>query len=102
MIAAEHDRHGTFVERSQRGLVELQADLRDIADVFLVLVAQLLRFGNWRGQVAFVDDRVAQCGKLLAKPGDAEGGRSHVDAAPAAAEVEGHTDDVDGFHKVRT
>ena len=101
MIAAEDDRHRTLVERSQRGLVELQADLCDIADVLLVLVAQLLRFGNWRGQVPFIDDRVAQCGELLAKPGDAEGGRSHVDAAPAAAEVERDTDDVDGLHKLK-
>src|SRR4029077_19039948 len=93
VIAAEDDRHRTLVERSQRGLVELLADLRDIADVLLVLVAQLLRFGNWRGQVAFVDDGTAQCGELLPKPGDAKGGGSHVDAAAAATEVEGDTDD---------
>src|SRR4029077_1372598 len=102
VIAAEDNWHRPLVERSQRGLVELQADLRDIADVLLVLVAQLLCFGNWRGQVPFVDDRIAQCGELLAKAGDAEGGRSHVDAAPAAAEVEGDTDDVHGLHKVKT
>jgi hypothetical protein len=102
VIAAEHDRHRTFVKRSQRRLVDLLADLRDIADVLLVFVAQLLRFGNRRGQIAFVDDRIAQCGELLTKPGDAEGGWSHVDAAPAAAEVEGDTDDVDCLHKVKS
>ena len=67
-----------------------------------MLVAQLLRLGNRRGQIAFVDDRIAECGELLAKPGDAERGRPHVDAAPAAAEVERDADDVDGFHKVKT
>ena len=36
---------------------------------------------------------------LLAEAGDAERRRPHVDAAPAAAEVEGNADDVDGFHQ---
>ena len=36
---------------------------------------------------------------LLAEAGDAERRRPHVDAAAAAAEVERHADDVDGFHQ---
>ena len=64
-----------------------------------MLVAQFLRFGNRRRQVAFVDDGVAERGDLLAEPGDAERGRPHVDAAPAAAKVERHADDVHRTHK---
>ena len=101
VVAAEHDRHRAFVERRQRRLIHLLADLRDVADVFLALVAQLLRFGNRRREVALVDDRVAERGEPLAEAGDAERGRPHVDAAPAAAEVERHADDVDGLHIAR-
>ena len=98
VIAAEHHWHRPFVERSQRRLIELLADLGDVADVLFALVAQLLRLGNRRWQIAFVDDRVAECGEPFSEPGYAERRRSHVDTAPAAAKVERHADDVDGFH----
>ncbi len=78
-------------------LIELLADLRDVADVFLALVAQLLRFRDRRGEIAFVDDGVAERGDALAEAGDAKRRRPHVDAAPAAAEVERHADDVNGL-----
>ena len=64
---------------------------------FLCSSRSVLRFGNRRRQVALVDDGVAERGDLLAEAGDAERRRPHVDAAPAAAEVERHADDVDRF-----
>ena len=88
--AASRRRRATASAR----LIQLLAHLRDVADVFLALVAQLLRLGNRRGEVAFVDDRVAERGDALAEAGDAKRRRAHVDAAPAAAEIERHADDV--------
>src|SRR5439155_24427344 len=98
VIAAEHHRHRTLVQRSERRLIDLLADLRDVADVLLLLVAQLLRLRNRRREVALVDDGVSETNKPFAEPRDAKRGRAHVDAAPAAPQVEGNADDVYGFH----
>ena len=98
MIAAKHERHRALLQRHERRLIQLLTHFRDVADVFLSLVAPLLRFGNGRRQIAFVDRRVAESGDSLAEAGDAEGGRSHVDAAAVGAEIERHADDVDGTH----
>src|SRR5919202_1695947 len=99
MVAAEHDRHRALFEGSERRLIQLLTDLRDVANVLLVLVAQFLRLRNRRRQIAFVDDAVAERRDALAQAGDAKRRRSHVDAAPAAAKVERHTDDVNRFHE---
>ena len=58
--------------------------------------------GIGAGQIALVDDRVAERRDLLAEAGDAQRRRPHVDAAAAAAEVERDADDVDSFHQVRS
>ena len=50
-------------------------------------------------EVAFVDDGAPERRELLAQARDAEGGRAHVDAAPAAAEIEGYADQVDRSHR---
>ena len=102
MVAAEHERHRPLVERRKRRLIYLLADLGDVADVFLVLVAELLRFGNGRRKIALVDHRVTERRDLLAETGNAQRGRSHVDPPSSAAEVEGYADDVDSLHKVRS
>ncbi len=47
--------------------------------------------------VALVGHVEAERGDALAEAGDAEGRRPHVHAAPAAAEVQRHADDVNGF-----
>ena len=99
VVAAENDRHRPFVERRQRRLIQLLAHPGDVADVLLALVAELLRFGNRRRQIAFVDERAAEGGDAFAESGDPERGRSHVDAAAVAAEIQRHADDVDGFHR---
>ena len=41
VIAAEHERDRALGERRERRLVQLRADLRDVADVFLALVMRL-------------------------------------------------------------
>src|SRR5207247_448220 len=91
-----------LVERREARLVHLLTDLRDVADIFLVLVAQLLRFGNRRRQIASVGDGVAERADALADAGDAERRRPHVDAAPSATEIERHADDVNGLHLILT
>ncbi len=49
-------------------------------------------------EIPIVHDRHAERRQALAEPGNAEGGRPHVDAAAVAAEVERHADDVNGTH----
>ena len=68
---------------------------------FLLRVAGGLDLRDRRDEIAVVDDRHAERGQALAEPGDPERGRSHVDAAAVAAEVERDADDVNGPH-VRT
>ena len=99
VIAAEHDRHRALVQRAERGLIELLTDLGNVADVFLALVAELLRLGNRRGEIAFVDDGVAKRGDALTEAGDPQCRRPHVHAAPVAAQVKRHADDVNDFHR---
>ena len=100
VIAAERDRHRAFGERRERGLEQPLADARDVLHVTLVRIARALRLGNRRRHVALVDDAQAERGELLAEAGDAKRRRPHVGAAPVAAEIERHADDVDGSHAV--
>ena len=77
-------------------VVERLAHARDLVDVLLVLVGRV-GSRNRRRHDRPVDHVRPSAGDLIAESGDAERRRPHVDAAPAAAEVEGHADDVDGF-----
>jgi hypothetical protein len=100
VIAAERDRHRTLGERRQRRLKQTLADARDVLHVSLVRIAGALALGNRRRHVTLVDDAHAELGELLGEPRDAEGRWPHVGAAPVAAEIERHADDVNGFHLV--
>jgi hypothetical protein len=73
VVAAEHQRHRTGLERLQGRLVECLADRCDLPDVLLLPVDLLLRFGNRCWQIAFVDDGAAQRCDLVAQAGDAKG-----------------------------
>ena len=95
VIAAEHERQRAFLERDQRRLVQLFAHRGDVVDVFLALVAPFLRFGNRRLEIAPIDDGAAKRREALVEPGNAKRRRPHVDAAAAAAKIQGHADDVD-------
>ena len=63
---------------------------------FFFGIAVLFHLGNRRREIAPIDDDAAERGDLFAESGDAEGGRSHVDATAAAAHVEGDADEMDG------
>ena len=78
------------------------ADLRDLVDVFLLLVRGPLRLWNRRRQVAPVDDGPAERGDLIADAGNAERRRSHINAAATAAEVERDSDQVNRLHRSLT
>ena len=62
---------------------------------FFFGIAVLFRFGNRRRQIAAIDDDASERRDLFAEPGDAKRRRSHVDAAAAAAHVEGNADQMD-------
>ena len=98
VIAAEDERKPALLERRERGLVQLLADPGDLADVFLAGIAERFRFRDRRDDIPFVDDRHAERGQPFANARDPKRGRSHVDAAAVAAEVERHADDVNRTH----
>ena len=102
VVAAQHERQGALRERRAGALVEHPAHVRDVADELLPLVRPLARFRNRRRQIALVDDGDAEAGEAIAEAGDAKRRRPHVHAAAVAAEVEGHADDVDRFHRSLT
>jgi hypothetical protein len=91
MVTTEHDGQRTLGQRLVDLLVELLTDLGNVLDVFLPGVALRLCLGNRGCEVAFVDDGAADAGQALAESCDSDGRRAHVDAAPAAAQVERHS-----------
>src|SRR6185436_12641144 len=95
VIAAEHERQRTVLERARAHLVEHLADACDLLDVLLGRVDRLLYLGDLRRKVAAIDDRAAERDDLIAKARDPHRRRPHVHAAPRAAEVKRHADDVD-------
>ena len=96
VVAAEHEREARLRSSdAERRLVEPLADARDLADVLLLRIAERLDLGNRarRGRPRR-RPRTPSVGEPLAEAGDAKRRRSHVDAAPAAAEVERDADEV--------
>ena len=94
MIAAEHERNPALFEDAKRRLVQLLAEARDLADVFLARIAERLDLRDRRDEIARIDDRDPEAGQSFAQPCNPERGRTHVHATPVAAKIEGHTDDV--------
>ena len=97
MVATQHQRNRALIQRLEAGAVEPLTDTRNLVNVFLAVVSLLVELANRRLDVATVDDRTAQRRYLIAEPGDPEGRRPHVDAAPSTAKVERDSDDVDWF-----
>ena len=97
VIAAEHHRQRTRVERVGDGRIERLAHARDFVDVLLVLVGLMTGLGNRRRHITLVDDVRPRSVICVAESRDPKRRRSHVDAATAGAEVERHADDVDRF-----
>src|SRR5262249_10615958 len=98
MIASEDERQRAFIQRFQRTVVQLLTHLRDLADIFLVLVSGPLRFRNGCREIALVDCGPSERRDLIANASDAEGRWPHVDATAPGAEIEGNTNEVDRLH----
>ena len=81
-----------------RLVVERLTDAQNLAEIALARIARRRRFLGRRVDVAVVVDLVAERGQPLADAGDPHRGRSHVDAAAAAAEVERDADDAEAAH----
>src|ERR1700675_2341089 len=96
MVAAEHERCGAIAKRRQRRLVQALADVRDVRDVFLLLVAWFLGFANGRREVTAIGHLVPEGAKPLRQARDAERGRTHVHAAAATTKIQRNTDEMDG------
>src|SRR5436190_228129 len=70
VIAAEEERYGARPQGGERRFVQLAAGFRDVVDVFLVFVSQMLRLANGRRKIALVDDQISQFRNALADAGN--------------------------------
>ncbi len=95
MISAERERDFAGLESLYHQLGVLGAGGGDFFQVFGVGGAFFLLLGNGDGDVAAVFDFVAEGFEAGFESGDADGGRSHIDAAAGLAEIEGNADDAD-------
>ena len=99
VIAAERDRQRAFRERRRATVwYKLLADARDLLDVSLARIARAL--ASRESATARRPCRRPcrpSCGELIAESGNAKRRRPHVGAAPVAAEVQRHADDVNGL-----
>src|SRR5688500_12150727 len=95
MVAAQNDRARHLVSRAKDGLIDLEAHTGNVFHIPLMRIAWPFGFGNRGGDVALVNDYALEGSQLLAQTGDAEGGWAHIGAAPVAAEIERHADEMD-------
>ena len=93
MVAAQHQRQESFVERFLGDLREAAAGFGDFVQILRALFAVVLLFGLLHGDVADVLDLVAELLQSRLQAGDAQRRRAHVHAAAALAEVHRHSDD---------
>src|SRR5580692_6230800 len=90
MVAAEDEREETFAERFLDGGGEILAGLGDFLEIFGSFFADLHFFGLFDFEIADVFDGVAELLDARLQARAAKGGRTHVDAAAALAEVHGN------------
>src|SRR5262245_7615092 len=87
VIAAEYDGQSAATQRGERRAMEPLTHLRNLTDVFLSLVARPPSLGQRRHEIALVAHLVAERCNTAGEPRDAESRRTHVDAAPSAAQI---------------
>ena len=97
MIAAENERQQVFVESFPDHFGEAFAGLGNFVEIFRVFLAVVLLFGLADRHIADIFHLAAQLFQARLQAGDAKGGRAHVHAAAAGAQVHRHTDDADFF-----
>src|SRR5258708_1192991 len=95
MITAQDERNFAGFERLQYQVGALDAGCGDFFEVFGVSRSFLFLFGDSDGDVASVFDNVSNALKARFESGDADGGRTHVNAAARLAEVERNADHAD-------
>ncbi len=95
VIAAEDERNFAGFERLQHQVGALGAGGGDFLEVLGVGCAFFFLLGDGDGDVAGVFDNVADGFEARFESGDADGGRTHVNAAAGLAEVERNADHAD-------
>ena len=95
VVAAEHQRKVAAGHDPIDLLARHRRRADDLGEVARVHVADLELLHVLDGDVAVVHDRVPQLAQPVLDPGDPDGGRPHVHAPPAGAEVHGDAQDVD-------
>jgi hypothetical protein len=72
VIAAQHQREGACIKRLVGGGPHAVADLGDVVDVLLALVAEAARLAQRCRHVAAIHDRASEHSDLFRQAGDAE------------------------------
>src|ERR1700690_1645672 len=93
MISTQHKRNLAGFKRLKHHLSALGTSRGDFLEIFGVGCAFLLLLRNGDGDVAGIFDNVADSFEAGFESSDADGGRTHVDAAAGLAEVERNADD---------
>jgi hypothetical protein len=93
MIAAEDERNLAGFERLQNEVRAFYARGSDFLEVFGVGRAFFFLLWDGDGDVAGIFDNVSDGFEASFKSGDADGRRTHVNAAPRLAEVKRNADD---------
>ena len=96
VVAAEHERMQTLLDRARNEVRNPLAGLLDRRQEANALAAHLRRLGNCTLDVPPVEHRPPQPLDASSQAGVADRGGSHVDAAPARPEVETRTDQGNG------
>jgi len=99
VVAAQDERHETFVDRLRHELRDPLTGLLDLRKEPDTLVADGARLGNSRHDVTPVDTAPPELLDPRLEPRVADRRGAHVDAAAARAEVEWGTDHRDRIHR---
>src|ERR1700730_19131402 len=92
MIAAQNERNFAGFERLQYQVGALDAGGGDFLEIFGVGRPFFFLFRDGYGDVAGVFDNVSDGFEAGFESSDADGGRTHVNAAPGLAEVKRNSD----------
>ena len=93
VVAAEHDRRRSRLERLAHAVAQRLADLEDLLQVLEARVAGPWVSGIFTCRSPQSSTSWPSCGDLRVHLRHAERGGAHVDAAAAGAEVEGNADE---------
>jgi hypothetical protein len=94
VISAEDEGSHSILKALNDGFGSVGAGIGNLGEIAGIGGAGALGFGDFYADVATVGDLVAEFFEMGFKPGNTDGGRAHIDATAACAEIERNAKDV--------